>query len=215
MLLNISPEIINLSPGGKVILNHQTWEDYEQLLNRRQEKAAIKIRYQAQTQEISLMSPLPGHGKRIDSLSDFVKLLLRYQGRDWESFHPITLKQFKQAGIEPDSCFYLENRTAILGKERIDLAVDPPPDLAIEMDLTCATKAEDYLPFAVPELWLYRRRELLIYLFDGQAYQESQISSNFAQINVKEILPKYVELAWQSGSSTALREFEKVLSQII
>jgi Uma2 family endonuclease len=215
MFLSISPETIDLSPGGEVILRHQTWKDYEQLLGSRQDKAAIKIRYDAQTQEIRLMSPLAGHGKRIDTLSDLVKLLLRHQGRDWESFHPITLKQFKQAGLEPDACFYLQNRAVILGKERIDLAIDPPPDLAIEVDLTCATKAEDYLPLAVSELWIYRRRELLIYLFEGQAYQESKTSQVFAGINVKKILPKYVELAWESGSSVALREFEKALKEIL
>ena len=71
------------------------------------------------------MAPLPEHGKRSDSLSDLVKLLLRHQGQDWESFDPITLKRSGQQGIEPDSCFYIQNRLAILGKQRIDLDVDP------------------------------------------------------------------------------------------
>ena len=208
MLLNITSETIDLSPGSEVILRHQTWEDYEQLLQRCQEKAAIKIRYNEKTQSILLMSPLPGHGKRIDTLSDLVKILLRHQGRDWESFHPITLKKFKQVGLELDACFYIQNRQAILGKERIDLAVDPPPDLAIELDLTATTKPEDYVAIAVPELWIYRRRILLIYLFKNGTYQESNDSLTFPGVNVKNIFPKYVERGWQAGSSVALQEFE-------
>jgi Uma2 family endonuclease len=214
MLLNISPETIDLSPGGEVILCHQTWEDYEELLASRQEKAALKIRYNAKTQEIYLMSPLPGHGKRIDTLSDLVKVLLRYQGRDWESFNPITLKRFKQGGLEPDACFYIRNRQAILGKERINLEVEPPPDLAIEVDLTASTNAEDYLAIAIPELWIYRRRTLLIYLFEDGEYRESADSPTFEGIEVRQILPFYVERAWEAGSSVALREFEQFLSSL-
>lgn len=63
------------------------------------------------------MSPLPSHGKRIDLLKDLVKILLRRQGKDWECFDPITLKIPDQAGLEPDTCFYIENRQAILEKD--------------------------------------------------------------------------------------------------
>jgi Uma2 family endonuclease len=140
MHLTITNDRIDLPPGGEVILRHQTWLDYEKLLESRQDKAAIKIYFDAETQEIRIMAPLPGHGKKSDTLSDLVKALLRYQGQDWDSFDPITLKRFEQAGLEPDACFYIQNRQAILGKERIDLETDPPPDLALEIDLTSSTK---------------------------------------------------------------------------
>ena len=45
--------------------------------------------------------------------------------------------------------------SAILGKDRIDLAVDPPPDLAIESDFTSKTRIDAYLAIRVPELWVY------------------------------------------------------------
>ncbi len=70
--------------------------------------------------------------------------LLRHTGREWQGFDPTTLKRFGEAGLEPDKFFYIERRQAILGKERIDLASDPPPDLAIEVDATSTTSAEDY-----------------------------------------------------------------------
>jgi Uma2 family endonuclease len=211
MLLTVSRDAIDLPPGGEVILRYQTWVDYEELLQSRRDKAAIKIRFDAESQEIRIMSPLPGHGKRADTLADLVKVLLRHQGRDWESFDPITLKRFEQKGLEPDACFYIENRQAILGRERIDLEVCPPPDLAIEVDLTSSTTPEDYQAIAIPELWIYRREELHIYLFDGQQYGESADSPTFPEINVKQLLPLYVERAWNAGSSVALREFEQFL----
>ena len=193
-------------------MRHQTWADYEDLLQSRQDNAAIKVRYNAQTQEIRLMAPLPKHGKDSDVLSDLVKALLRHLGRDWESFDPITLKRFGAAGLEPDWCAYIASREAILGKERIDLDVDPPPDLALEVDSASTTTTEDYEPLRVPELWIYRNNTLEIYVFDGRHYRESPHSPTFPGIAVRTLIPEYVRRAWQAGSSVALREFEAALS---
>ena len=214
MFLTITKSYIDLPLGGEVVLRHQTWSDYEALLTSRGDNAAIKIRFNAKQQEIELMSPLPGHGRRVDSLADFVKILLRRQGRDWDSSHPVTLKCFQQAGLEPDACFYIQNRQAILGKDRLDLAVDPPPDLVLEMDLTATTHIEDYQAIAIPEVWIYRRQALKIYCWDGKAYQEQQVSPTLPDIDVKQLLPAYVERAWQAGSSVALREFEQALADL-
>ena len=42
-------------------------------------------------------------------------------------------RQIVEAGLEPDHCFYIRNVGAILGKRDLNLDVDPPPDLAIEV----------------------------------------------------------------------------------
>ena len=208
MLISVEEDRLMLSPGNEVIFPHQTWQDYEQLLNLRQEKNFPKLYFNAKTQEIRLMSPLPSHGKRVDTLSDLVKILLHQKGQDWECFDPITLKMPFKAGLEPDKCFYIDNRQAILGKERIDLTVDPPPDLAIEVDFTSRTDVVPYELLKIPELWIYRQESLRIYLLEGETYQESEKSRLFPDINIKKILPYYVELAWNQGSSVALRQFE-------
>lgn len=209
--LIITPDTIDLPPGSAVTLQYQTWEDYETLLKLRQDKAGVRIRYSATRQEIYIMAPLPGHGKRVLTLADLVKALLRYSKVEWEGFDPITLKQFGQGGIEPDTCFYIQNRAAILGKDRIDLAIDPPPDLAIEVDLSSKTDIADYLPIAIPEVWIYRKNELLVYRLEHQTYQDSPNSGIFPNFDVKAKLPQFVERAWSIGSSIALREFEQTL----
>jgi Uma2 family endonuclease len=211
MVLTISPEQLTLPPGSEAILRYQTWTDYEALLRGRRDDAAIKICFNARTQEISVMAPMPGHGRRIDTLVDLVKALLRHQNTDWDSSHPVTLKRLQEGGAEPDACFYIQNWQSVLGKDRIDLSQDPPPDLAIEMDLTSFTSLEVYQTLAVPELWIYRQGTLMIYLLSEGSYRESLVSPTFPGINVKNILPKYVERAWSAGSSIALREFDQFL----
>ena len=207
MLITVSEDTLMLEEGNQVIFSHQTWEDYEQLLNLRH-KTLPKIYFNGKTQEIRLMSPLLNHGKHIATLTNLVIILLGQKGKDWECFDPITLKMPLKAGLEPDKCFYIENRQAILGKERIDLTIDPPPDLAIEVDFTSITDVGAYESLKIPELWVYRQESLRIYLLEGESYQESEKSRLFPEINIKQILPYYVELAWNQGSSVALRQFE-------
>ncbi|MFB2836679.1 Uma2 family endonuclease [Floridanema evergladense] len=211
VLPTITEDNISLAPGDELILRFRTWQDYETLLKCREDKAGLRIRYNSKTQEIRIMSPLPKHGNQADLLADLVKALLRHIGKYWQSFTPITLKRINRQGIEPDYCFYIDNRDRILGKEYIDLETDPPPDLAIEIDLTCTAKPEDYQTIAPVELWIYRQNQLLIYHFDSQQYQESQISHWFPNYNLKNLIPQYIDRGWQIGSSIALREFEEVL----
>ncbi|MBE9042392.1 Uma2 family endonuclease [Oscillatoriales cyanobacterium LEGE 11467] len=211
-LPTITENSISLCAGDELILRFRTWQDYETLLSHREDKAGLRIRYNATTQEIRILSPLPRHGKEANLLADFVKALLRYEEKDWQAFTPITLKRIDRQGIEPDYCFYLENRDRILGKERIDLEIDPPPDLAIEVDLTCISSPEDYQVISPQELWIYRQEELSIYQFEEREYRESQTSRWFPKFDLKTLIPKYCDRGWKMGSSVALREFEKAIA---
>jgi Uma2 family endonuclease len=213
-LPTITEDTISLAAGDELILRFRTWEDYEALLARREDKAGLRIRYNGKTQEIRIISPLPRHANQVDLLADLVKAILRHEGKDWDAFTPITLKRIKQQGIEPYYCFYIDNRASILGKERIDLETDTPPDLASEIDLTCSTKPEDYQAIAPVELWIYRQSQLSIYQFDSQQYRESEISRWFPGYDLKSLIPQYGDRGWEIGSSVALREFESVLRSL-
>ena len=101
----------------------------------------------------------------------------------------MTLKRLKEAGAEPDACFYIQNWQAILGKERIDLSQDPPPDLAIEMDLTSLTDLDIYQILAVPEVWIYHQGSLKIHVLTADGYEERLTSPTFLDIDVKKLLP--------------------------
>ncbi|MDJ1183839.1 Uma2 family endonuclease [Roseofilum casamattae] len=210
-LPTITEDIIALEPGDELILRFRTWQDYEELLTRREDKAGLRICYDGNTQEIRIMSPLPRHGNQVDLLADLVKILLRNYGKDWQSFTPITLKHMPQQGIEPDRCFYIDNRLAVLGKERIDLETDPAPDLVIEVDLTSITQPETYRAIAPSELWIYRDNTLRFYHFSSEGHQEVENSRWFGDRDLKSLIPQYIERGWEMGSSVAIREFEEVL----
>ncbi|PZV10502.1 MAG: hypothetical protein DCF21_18290 [Leptolyngbya sp.] len=208
MLPTITPDTLDL-PAGTRVEFPATFAEYEALLKRLGDRAALRLRFR--DNHILLMAPLPEHGNQADSLSDLVKVLLRKTGQDWQGYGVMTLSKPGVPGVEPDASFYIQNRQAVLGKPRLDLDIDPPPDLAIETDLTSITRIEDYLPFAVPEVWIYKAGRLAIYRFVAGRYAAQNESQIFPEIPVADLLPVYVKRAWQVGSSLALREFEQVL----
>ncbi|MBW4482060.1 MAG: Uma2 family endonuclease [Tildeniella torsiva UHER 1998/13D] len=208
MLPTITPDILDL-PAGTRVEFLATFAEYEALLDRLGDRAAVRVRFR--DNHILLMAPLPEHGNQADSLSDLVKVLLRKTGQDWQGYGVMTLRKRGVPGVEPDASFYIQNRQAVLGKQRLDLDIDPPPDLALETDLTSITRIEDYEPFAVPEVWIYKAGRLATYRFVAGRYAEQNESQLFPGIPVADLLPIYVKRAWQVGSSLALREFEQAL----
>ena len=204
MLPTITPDKIELPPGTRLRFPG-TLADYEYLLMQLGDRATIRLRFR--DNNILLMNPLPEHSNQVDILSDLIKALLRHQQRDWHSFIPLTLRLEGRSGLEPDACFYIENYQQILGKQKLDLSIDPPPDLAIEIDVTSFTNIEDYVSLAIPEVWIYKEGELNIYQFENNSYLATDKSKILPNFPVKETFPQYITRAWQVGSSKALREF--------
>jgi Uma2 family endonuclease len=77
-------------------------------------------------------------------------------------------------GFEPDSCFYVQNEERVRGKVEIDSAVDPPPDLVIEVDITSPSldRFPIYARFGVPEVWRYDGERVVVYEFRNAEYVE-------------------------------------------
>ncbi len=106
------------------------------------------------------------------------------------------------SGIEPDYCFYIENWQKVQGKNRIDWQNDPPPDLVIEIDVTSYTDINDYLPYQVPEVWLLKNNQLLVYRLQGESYVLAE-SSTYP--NVSEIVQQCLQIASEQTTSEAIR----------
>lgn len=86
-------------------------------------------------------------------------------------------EDFKR-GFEPDSCFYIQNAERIRGKDEIDLHIDPPPDLVIEIDITSGSihKLPIYAALGIPEVWRYTGKRLIILKLDAEGYVEVEES---------------------------------------
>jgi Uma2 family endonuclease len=195
----ITPERIELPPGA-VLKLLGGWQDYQKLQRQLGDRTVPRIKYRHN--EILLMAPLPEHGKNASLLALVVITLLDYLNRIYDSFTPITMSLPEISGIEPDYCFYIENWQQVQGKNRIDWQNDPPPDLAIEVDVTSYTDINDYLPYRVPEVWLLKNNQLLVYRLQGESYVLAE-SSYFP--NVSEIVRQCLLIASEQTTSEAIR----------
>jgi Uma2 family endonuclease len=89
----------------------------------------------------------------------------------------------KGSGKEPDHGFYFRDKEPMVrNKEDLDLDVDPPPDLAIEIDNKAdSSKAlKLYARLGVPELWRYkpRKKNLWFGRLVGDHYEPIERSLN-------------------------------------
>jgi Uma2 family endonuclease len=190
------------------------WQEFEEILIERGEHSHTRFAYYQGILEV--MSPLPEHERSVVIISDLIKLILRIQKQSWESLRSTTLKkQGMAAGIEPDECFYIENYQAVIGKDIINLNVDPPPDLAIEIDVTSLTQINAYLALAVPEFWIYHQNGLTIYKLENNQYIESQTSLFFPDLPIMIIIPQAINRSKLVGMSQAVQELEESLKSLI
>jgi Uma2 family endonuclease len=206
--MQLTLEQIIVQPGQQLLLKNISWQQFEIILEELGEGRAARLSYSNGWLEI--MVPLPEHEKDKEIIGDLVKILLEELGIDFEPLGSTTFKsELMTQAVEPDACFYIENHQAVIGKTRIDLTVDPPPDLAIEIDITSRTKFENYQRLGVPELWRWTRRGLQINLLQEETYVESNISSNFSGIPIIELINRTVQQNLSVGRSQAIREFKR------
>ena len=67
-----------------------------------------------------------------------------------------------QCGFEADESFYIQHEAVVRGKTEIDLAIDPPPDLVVEVEHTrsAINKLALLAAIGVPEVWRYDGQRL-------------------------------------------------------
>lgn len=204
MLLEITR--IAVPPGQTVVLEDISWDEFEAILKDLGESRGSRIAYDQGTLEI--MTPFPEQYFNKEYISDFVKVLL--EELDIE-FCPLGSTTFKNQamfkGIEPDSCFYIEHETAVRGKDRLNLTVDPPPDLVLEIDITNRFHPEIYESLSVPELWQYNQGKLKFLLLVEGKYIESESSSNFPNFPLLEVIPQYLIQCRTEGRNKGMKAF--------
>ncbi|KKJ00275.1 Uma2 family endonuclease [Prochlorothrix hollandica] len=190
MPLTISLPRIQIAPGSHLSIPDISWTDFTSLLEDLGENRHSRLAYYQGLLEI--MSPLALHEKPNRLIADIVKAILECQGRDWEDFGSTTLKRPPIAGVEPDTCFYIQNAALMRPSQNLDLSQCPPPDLAIECDLTSQTVIQAYAAIQVPEVWIYAKDHLKIYLYSDQGYTDSQSSQIFPDLPIITLIPQSI-----------------------
>jgi len=206
MVVTFELQQIDIQPGQHLILRQVSWKEFEAILEEMGEHRASRVAYYQGVLEIRMS--LPEHETKKELISDFVKILLDELELDSQTFGSTTFKRPEMAaGIEPDNCFYIQNAALMIGKQRINLSVDPPPDLAIEVDVTSKTKLDAYLTLAVPELWIYTEGKLQIFVLQQGEYLSTETSPIFGNLPVIGGILQFLQQSEILGDSAARRGF--------
>ncbi|MEK6323109.1 MAG: Uma2 family endonuclease [Acidobacteriota bacterium] len=203
-------EIVSQLPYDTVVTFHNvTWEEYEELLEQVGEPAGLRISYDDGTlKAMTLSNEHEKYARFIEKLVATITIRLRI---NILSFGSATMKR-KPKGNEPDACFYVQSADAIGNRVDIDLAVDPPPDIAVEVDIhhDSQDKFSIYAAFGVPEIWRFDGQEVTIYLLDQDRYHQAE-AGRALPLLTGEILTQFLARMRDEGEFCALLAFDEWL----
>lgn len=203
--------IEHLPEGGTLILPEVSWEEYERLLEELGESNRVRVSYNQGRLEIMTLSPI--HEMYKDLLLRIADSVAVETGIVLETRGSTTFKEKSFAqGAEPDTCFYVQNASRVIGLRKIDLNVDPPPDVVVEIDIghESPRKPEIYRNLGVAEVWRYDEQRLQMLRLTDAGYVETSVSEAFPGLTA-EALTLALEDSKTQGQSAALRAFRQGL----
>jgi len=189
---------------GRIIVHHGVdWDDYEKMLqivgDRRihvtYDEGTMEVRMPSQRHEQAAQLP----GLFIPQLADELEL----------DFEPLGMTTWKRAdmgkGLESDQCYYIKNEAIVRERVELNLEVDLPLDLVIEVDITSSSldRMGIYAELRVPELWRYDGQNVVMYQLQAdRRYQACETSLSFPSLR-----PADVERFIERGRTTAKRQW--------
>ena len=185
----VDDELSSFDEQRHMLLDGVSWDLYERLLA---ETNGRNVRMTYDEGRLEIMSPLPEHERPGQAMAGFILLLAMELDIPICSLGSTTLRrEEKRAGLEPDQCFYVQNEAKVRAKKRLDFRHDPPPDLAIEVDIThrSVPKMPLYGKLRVPEVWRLDENGLKCHLFTGDEYTESESGRAFPMLRVADLEP--------------------------
>jgi Uma2 family endonuclease len=175
------------APPAEIIhLSGISWQTYETLLKELRSRH-FRLTYNRGTLEI--VTPSPEHELNKKVMGRFVETLAEESNIQIYPLGSTTFQRPELSGAEPDECFYFRNIAAIRGKKRLDLTVDPAPDLVIEIDITSSSpnRLQVYADLGVAEVWIYNGDSLTVQQLQNGIYTTSQTSQFFLNLPISEI----------------------------
>ena len=198
--------IVAAQPETRVVIPNIAWEIFESLAA--SDCAGTRFAYDKGLLEIT--SPSVEHewfhralGRMVEATTEELNIPILSAGST-------TLKlPLKKRGLEPDECYYLAHELHMRGKRDLDLSIDPPPDLAIEVDISRSSinKLSIYAEVGVPEVWFYDGESLRVHQLQGDgAYIQRDASAAFPFLDLKEV-ERFMARFEQLGETAWIRSF--------
>jgi len=205
----------HLPNGATLVIDQVSWDDYVLLLEAFEDRAGLRVSYDCGSLEI--MSPSNRHGRYEILIDQLVTAFCEMFEIKCEGYGRATWKRESVAkGIEPDGAFYIRNLDRVIGIEELDLESDPPPDIAVEVDVTrnSLKKFPIYAALGVSEVWRYNGKICRFYALSEGRFVEIP-SSNFLPGLTGQMIAEACELSKTAGQDEARKAFRRKLQTLL
>lgn len=204
--------IERLPAGAKLELLHIDWDEYEHLLTQ-MESFHPGHRLSYDRGRLIIVSPSLEHERAKEFISSIIQALAEEMELTLEPAGATTFKRkLLKKGVEPDACFYVQNAARVIGRRTFRHAEYPPPDVAIEIDMSYDSldKLPIYAALGVPEIWRYDGVITRFYELAGKNYEVIQNSRAFPTLTAN-VITQHLELRKTDGHTAALKAFRQML----
>ena len=167
---------IELPAGGIVRLSNIPWDLYATLRN---EPANRNVRMTFARGFLEMMSPSHRHERVAYLLGRLIDAWTEERGLAVQAGRTTTFQRKDlERGLEPDNCYYIQHISQVRDRDELDLSIDPPPDLVVEVDVrsTSLVRLPSYAAMGVPEVWHWRNEQIQVYRLAGDVYQPMDVS---------------------------------------
>jgi Uma2 family endonuclease len=198
--------------NAKVMLQGITWQTYQSLVQDLESQPAKRLTYDNGMLEIFM--PLPPHETYKRLLGRLVEIVTEELDLEIRSLSASTWsRKDLLKGGEADECYYIQNEATVRGKMEIDLSVDPPPDLAIKIDISNLSlpRLPIYAALGVLEVWQFDGKSFKILGLAATEYI-SQRQSLALPIVTVEVVQRFLLQAQEIGETSwakAVRQWVK------
>lgn len=208
-----SPTAILPASAGeqRTVLHGVAWRTYRDLLDA-QGEAAVRLTYHRGVLEIMTLSQL--HERLSLHLHNLISTLSQELGLEIASVGSTTMhSEALDVGAEADQSYYIRHEEIVRDRAQYDPAIDPPPDLAVEVDLSSKSfrRLQVYATLGVPEVWQYDGEHLVFKELAGELeYRPIERSLSFPSLASAD-LEQFVKRHGTIGENALLREFRQWL----
>lgn len=171
-----------------ILLHGIRWQTYEMLAA---DLEACRIRMTYFRGELEFMTLSYEHERYKMLLNPVVDVLADVLNIEYINGGSFTMMRADvECGLESDNCFYVANYRQVRGKRKLDLAIDPPPDLAFEVDVSRSSinRMSAYAALRIPEVWRFDGTTLLVYHLQANGqYEIASASLSFPNVSMGEL----------------------------
>lgn len=205
--------VSKLPEDSTLILHNASWDDYEDLLDAVGEATGLRISFGDGMLQVLTLSLT--HEFYADLIQDLVRLCTMRKGIRLRSFGSATMRKRKnKKGLEPDACFYIGSSAFTGPPKELDFEKDPPPDLAVEVDIhhESVSKFPIYAALGIREIWRYDGENLIIYHLENDQYEVTPASLALPVLT-SNVLTNFLHRVKKEDENSVFLAFEEWLRQ--